>query len=162
LSEDAGLDLVEISPNSSPPVCRIMDYGKYLYDLRKKEKEARRKQRNVGFKEVKFSVKIGEHDYQTKLNHLKEFLEKGNKVKASIFLRGREMTRSHMGVTILRRVAAEVEEYGVVERSSHQEGNIISLMLSPKSSKNTGSKGRKEQHGQEAEAENKKSGQEAV
>lgn len=165
-AQDSGYDLVEIAPQSVPPVCRIMDFGKYVYELKRKDRENRKHQKTVNVKEVKFSVKIFEHDFQTKLQHAKEFLERGDKVKATIFLRGREMTRSDYGTKLLKRLATELEAYGTVEKDVAMEGNIISLMFAPKSSKNApSSKGRKEENGQENQenqAQNQQSGQEAL
>jgi len=161
-AQEIGYDLVEVAPNSNPPVCRIMDFGKYVYALKRKEREARKHQKNVEIKEVKFSVKISDHDYQTKTNHSKAFLEKGNKVKATMFLRGREVTRSSYGMKIFKRLILDLEEYGTAEKAPELEGNIISLMFAPKSGKNSPSTGRKEeQHGQEAKAENEQGAQEA-
>jgi translation initiation factor IF-3 len=156
-----GYDLVEVSPGSSPPVCKILDFGKYLYNLKKKDRESRKHQRHTDLKEVKFSIKIFEHDYQTKLNHCKEFLEKGHKIKATIFLRGREMTRVDFGIKILNRLAGDLADYGNIEKDTMLEGNIISLMFAPKSGKNSASKGRKE-HGQETETQNEQGDQKAV
>ncbi len=150
-AQEVGYDLVEVSPDSNPPVCRIMDYGKYVYTMKKKEKEARKHQKAAGVKEVKFSIKISDHDYETKLNHTREFLEKGHKVKASMFLRGREITRADFGIKMMKRLAGDLEDYGVLEKNIVLDGKIISLMFAPKSGKNTSSKGRKEQHGEKSE-----------
>lgn len=154
---DSGFDLVEISPESNPPVCRIMNYGKYIYTLKKKEKESRKHQKATVVKEVKFSIKIGEHDYLTKLNHCKEFFEKGNKVKVSMMLRGREMHHTDMGFKLSKRIKAELEEYANVEKDTAMEGNIISLMFAAKSGKKPGSiKGRTNEHGEENKAQDEK------
>ena len=146
-AEDAGFDLVEVAPNSSPPVCRIMDYGKFIYQMKKKEKEARKNQKTAAVKEVKFSVKIGEHDYEIKLNHARGFLEKGHKVKATMFLRGREITRADHGIALMKRLGTDLEEYGNPEKSPNLDGKIISLMFAPKSGKNPSSKGKVKQNG---------------
>jgi len=163
-AQDLGYDLVEVSPNSNPPVCRIMDFGKYLYALKRKDREARKHQKNIDIKEVKFSVKISDHDFQTKAVHCKEFLAKGNKVKATMFLRGREVTRAEYGMRIFKRLIVDLEEYGTGEKAPALEGNIISLMFAPKSGKNSPSKVRKEeqQHGQETQAQDEQSGQKTL
>lgn len=143
-----GYDLVEVAPNVSPPVCRIMDFGKYVYTLKKKEKEARKHQKSAGVKEIKFTIKISPHDYETKLNHFKEFLEKGHKVKATMFLRGREITRADFGIEMMKKLAHDLEDYGAMEKDPVLDGKIISLMFAPKSGKHTPStKGKEEQHG---------------
>ncbi len=150
-AQDVGYDLVEVAPTANPPVCRIMDFGKYVYSLKKKDKEARKHQKNIEIKEVKFSVKISENDFQTKANHSKAFLEKGNKVKATMFLRGREVTRAEYGMRVFKKLILTLEDYGTVEKNPELEGNIISLMFVPKSGKNSPSKGRIEQHGEESQ-----------
>jgi translation initiation factor IF-3 len=148
------LDLVEVAATSSPPVCKILDYGKYVYTLKKDEKESRRNQKTAGLKEVKFSLKIGPHDYDMKVKHAKDFLEKGHKVKTTMFLRGREITRAELGFVIMKRVAADLEGFGVMEKNPNLEGKIISLMFSSKSGKTSPSKGRKED-GNKAEVKDK-------
>jgi translation initiation factor IF-3 len=150
-ARDEGYDLVEVAPNVNPPVCRIMDFGKYVYTLKKKEKEARKHQKAAGVKEIKFTIKISSHDYQTKLNHFKEFLEKGHKVKATMFLRGREITRADFGKSMMKKLAQELEDYGNIEKEPVLDGKIISLMFTPKSGKHTPSKGRTEQHGEKVQ-----------
>src|SRR5262249_1817607 len=126
------LDLVEISPTAQPPVCRIMDYGKYLYQQEKKEREAKKHQKTIVVKEVKFRINVDDHDYETKKNHVVRFLEDGDKVKATIFFRGREMTRTNLVREILERVIKEVAEKGVVEFRPRQEGNTLHAILAPK------------------------------
>jgi len=112
LARQRGLDLVEIAPEAKPPVCRIMDYGKFLYELHKKEHEARRHQKQVLVKEIKFRPKISIHDYNFKLRHVKRFLEEGNKVKITVMLRGREKSRPELGSQVLERVLADTQELG--------------------------------------------------
>ncbi len=109
LARSKNLDLVEISPTAQPPVCRIMDYGKYLYQQEKKEREAKKHQKTITVKEVKFRINVDDHDYETKKNHVLRFLDGGDKVKATIFFRGREMTRTGLGRTILERLIKDVE-----------------------------------------------------
>ena len=112
LARQQGLDLVEIAPQAEPPVCRIMDYGKFLYELHKKEHEAKKHQKQVQIKEIKFRPKISIHDYDFKMKHVKRFLEEGNKVKITVMLRGREKSRPELGHQILAKVSADVEGLG--------------------------------------------------
>jgi translation initiation factor IF-3 len=132
MARSKNLDLVEISPTAQPPVCRIMDYGKFLYQQEKKEREAKKHQKVITVKEVKFRINVDEHDYQTKKNHVLRFLDEGDKVKATIFFRGREMTRQSLGREILERLIKDVEEKGLVEFRPRQEGNTLHLILAPK------------------------------
>src|SRR6202042_839720 len=126
------LDLVEISPTAQPPVCRIMDYGKYLYQQEKKEREAKKHQKTITVKEVKFRINVDDHDYETKKNHVLRFLDEGDKVKATIFFRGREMTRTGLGRQILERLIKDVEPHRIVEFRPRQEGNTLHAILAPK------------------------------
>jgi translation initiation factor IF-3 len=114
-AREKNLDLVEISPTAQPPVCRIMDYGKYLYQQEKKEREAKKHQKTITVKEVKFRINVDDHDYETKKNHVLRFLDEGDKVKATIFFRGREMTRTGLGRQILERLIKDVEPHSIVE-----------------------------------------------
>jgi len=132
LAREKNLDLVEVSPTAQPPVCRIMDYGKYLYQQEKKEREAKKHQKTITVKEVKFRINVDDHDYETKKNHVIRFLEDGDKVKATIFFRGREMTRTGLGREILERLIKDVEQKGMVEFRPRQEGNTLHLILAPK------------------------------
>jgi translation initiation factor IF-3 len=132
LARERNLDLVEISPTAQPPVCRIMDYGKFLYQQEKREREAKKKQKIITVKEVKFRINVDDHDYETKKNHVLRFLEEGDKVKATIFFRGREMTRQSLGRQILERLMKDVEQKGIVEFRPRQEGNTLHLILAPK------------------------------
>jgi len=138
LAREKNLDLVEISPTAQPPVCRIMDYGKFLYQQEKREREAKKHQKTITVKEVKFRINVDDHDYETKKNHVLRFLEEGDKVKATIFFRGREMTRQSFGREILERLIKDVENKGMVEFRPRQEGNTLHLILAPK--KETGAK----------------------
>src|SRR5438034_333754 len=131
-AREKNLDLVEISATAQPPVCRIMDYGKYLYEQEKKERAAKKHQKTTVVKEVKFRINVDEHDYQTKKNHVLRFLDDGDKVKATIFFRGREMTRTSLGRQVLERLLADVEEKGLVEFRPRQEGNTLHLILARK------------------------------
>jgi translation initiation factor IF-3 len=131
MAREKNLDLVEISPTANPPVCRIMDFGKYLYQQEKKERAAKKHQKQIVIKEVKFRINVDEHDYQTKKNHVVRFLEEGDKVKATIFFRGREMTRTSLGREILDRLITDLGDKAVVEFRPRQEGNTLHAILAP-------------------------------
>ena len=133
-AREKNLDLVEISPTAQPPVCRIMDYGKFLYQQEKKEREAKKHQKTITVKEVKFRINVDDHDYETKKNHVLRFLREGDKVKATIFFRGREMTRTSLGRQILERLIKDVEPESIVEFRPRQEGNTLHAILAPKKS----------------------------
>lgn len=132
LAADANLDLVNVAPTAKPPVCRIMDYGKYRYELQKKEKEARKNQKVVDLKEVRFSATIDEHDFQTKLRNVFKFIKDGDKVKCTVRFRGREITHASIGQKVLERVATEADEICIVERRPKLEGRSMIMILSPK------------------------------
>ena len=132
LARSKGLDLVEISPNATPPVCKIQDYGKFLYEQEKKERAAKKKQKVITVKEVKFSVNVDEHDYVTKKNHVLRFLAEGDKVKASLRFRGREMAHTNLGRGVLDRLMKDVGEAAVVEFRPRMEGNTLHAILAPK------------------------------
>ena len=133
-AREKNLDLVEISPTAQPPVCRIMDYGKFLYQQEKKDREAKKHQKTITVKEVKFRINVDDHDYETKKNHVLRFLGEGDKVKATIFFRGREMTRTSLGRQILERLIKDVEPESIVEFRPRQEGNTLHAILAPKKS----------------------------
>lgn len=128
-----GLDLVEISPNSRPPVCRIMDYGKYKYELAKKDKVAKKKSHSFQLKEMRFRPKIDEHDYQFKMKHVREFLMQGSKVRAFVLFRGREMTRIEFGRKILERLEEDLGEIATVDSRPKMEGRSMTMVMSPRS-----------------------------
>jgi translation initiation factor IF-3 len=130
-AREKNLDLVEVSPTAQPPVCRIMDFGKYVYQQDKREKEAKKHQKVITVKEVKFRINVDEHDYETKKNHVLRFLADGDKVKATIFFRGREMTRQGLGRGILERLVKELGDRAIVEFRPRQEGNTMHLILAP-------------------------------
>ncbi|THF73030.1 translation initiation factor IF-3 [Cohnella fermenti] len=130
---DANMDLVNVAPQAKPPVCRIMDYGKFRYESQKKEKEARKNQKIVDLKEVWFRSNIEEHDYQTKFRNVVKFLGEGDKVKCSVRFRGREIAHSNIGLKILERVANEVADICTVERVPKLEGRSMIMILAPKS-----------------------------
>ncbi|GKS10583.1 translation initiation factor IF-3 [Paenibacillus chitinolyticus] len=129
---DANLDLVNVAPTAKPPVCRIMDYGKYRYEMQKKEKEARKNQKIVDIKEIRLSATIDEHDFQTKLRNAVKFLNDGDKVKASVRFRGREIAHAENGRKVLQRLAAETEEISSMERAPKLEGRSMIMILTPK------------------------------
>lgn len=131
-AERVQLDLVEVAPNAEPPVCKISDYGKLRYEQSKKEKEGRKAQHVIKVKEIKVSATITEHDLDIKIRQARTFLEKGNKVKVSCFMRGREMARPEMGHAIVQRVAQELEDIGVAESQSKQLGRTMILILAPR------------------------------
>ena len=129
---DFGLDLVEISPNANPPVCKIMDYGRYKYELTKKQQEAKKKQSTFQVKEIKVRPKTGEHDLEVKMGHIKRFLDKKNKVKVTVLFRGREITLSDRGRELLQFIAQEMEEFASVEQMPKFEGRTMVMVLAPK------------------------------
>jgi translation initiation factor IF-3 len=132
LAADLNLDLVNVAPTAKPPVCRIMDYGKFRYEQQKKEKEARKNQKVVELKEVRFSATIDEHDYQTKLRNVVKFLNEQDKVKCTVRFRGREITHASIGQKVLERVAKETEELSSMERRPKLEGRSMIMILVPK------------------------------
>ena len=131
LARQRGLDLVEIAPAAVPPVCRIMDYGKFLYELHKKDHEARKHQKTIQIKEIKFRPKISIHDYEFKLKHVQRFLEEGTKVKITIMLRGREKSRPEMGVAVLDRVIGDVQGQGKPDGNVRRQDWAVSALLVP-------------------------------
>ena len=131
LAEQVGLDLVEISPNATPPVCKIMDFGKFKYETQKKEAEARKKQKIIEIKEVKFRPNTDHHDYDVKMRNVFKFLEKGDKVKVTLRFRGREMAHQELGRQLLERVAEDTKEVGKVENFPKMEGRQMVMLIGP-------------------------------
>lgn len=131
LAEAAGLDLVEISPNATPPVCKIMDFGKFKYEQQKRESEARKKQKTIEVKEVKFRPNTDQHDYDVKMRNVFKFLENGDKVKVTLRFRGREMAHQNLGRELLERVAEDTKEVGKVENFPKMEGRQMVMMIGP-------------------------------
>lgn len=129
---ESGLDLVEVSPNANPPVCKIMDYGRFKYEQTKKLQEAKKKQTTFQIKEIKVRPKTGEHDLMVKIGHIKRFIEKKDKVKVTVMFRGREITLSEQGREILDLIASETEDFAVVEQEPKFEGRTMMMVLSPK------------------------------
>jgi translation initiation factor IF-3 len=132
IAEDRGLDLVEVAPNARPPVCRIMDYGKYKYEESKKQKKAQKKQHIIQIKEIKLRPKTEEHDFQFKLRHARKFLEERNKVKFTLIFRGRELQHKDRGQRLLEKVAGEVEDIGVIENGPKLEGRNMIMIVAPR------------------------------
>ncbi len=131
IARERGLDLVEVSPNAIPPVCRIQDYGRFLYEKDKSDSAARKKQKVITVKEVKFSVTLDEHDYQTKKNQAVRFLTEGDKVKASLRFRGRQMAHRELGYAKINRLIQDIGEAGVVEFMPRMEGTILHAIIAP-------------------------------
>ena len=134
-AHEAGLDLVEINATSKPPVCRIMDHGKFKYDQDKKKKEQKKRQIIVKLKEVKFHVNVGDHDYETKLRHAQEFLAEGHRVKLSLMFRGRENAHRELGFELMKRIVADLAEVAVVEQAPRLQGRNIFMLVVPKKNK---------------------------
>lgn len=132
LAQSKGLDLVEVSPNAEPPVCRIMDYGKFKYEQTKKNQEAKKKQATFQLKEIKLRPKTGEHDLNTKIRHIKEFLEKKDKVKITVVFRGREITMSEQAKELLAKIAIEITEIATIESDAKFEGRAMVMVVAPK------------------------------
>ena len=132
IAEDEGLDLVEVSPTADPPVCRIMDFGKYLFEQNKKNQSAKRKQKQVHVKEIKFRPGTDEGDYQIKLRKLVQFLENGDKTKVTLRFRGREMAHKELGAKLLARVRDDLDEYGSVEQMPQMEGRQMVMVIAPR------------------------------
>jgi translation initiation factor IF-3 len=144
LARAKGLDLVEISPTAMPPVCRIMDFGKYQYEQQKRARAAKKHQKVIEVKEIKFRPKVDEHDYQFKKKHIERFLGEGDKVKATIFFRGREMAHPEIGRRILERLITELGEIALAETSPRQEGNQMHVILSQRAGRKSAPKPRPE------------------
>jgi translation initiation factor IF-3 len=134
IAEERGLDLVEVAPNANPPVCKLLDYGKFLYELKKKEKEARKKQRehSMEVKDINLSLRIDEHDLKVKLKHMREFLEDGDKVRVRIRFKGRENAHPELGDRLVNRIVEELSDCGQLEGPPKKEGNFLTFALLPK------------------------------
>jgi len=135
LSDEAEVDLVEIAPTASPPVCRLMDYGKFRYQEQKKAHEAKLKQKVIEVKEIKFRPATDEHDYDTKVRKLRQFLEEGDKAKITMRFRGREMAHQELGLKVLERIKGDLDDYAQVESMPRLEGRQMTMMLAPKKKK---------------------------
>lgn len=134
MARQRGLDLVEVAANAQPPVCRIMDFGKYKYELAKKERQSKKHQVGGKVKEVKFHANVDEHDFQTKMRHMREFLAEGHRVKTSLMFRGREQAHQEIGYQVMRRVAKEISDVGNTERAPEMMGRTLYMMVSPRPS----------------------------
>ena len=132
MAEAQGMDLVEIAPTAQPPVCRIMDYGKYKYEEEKKQKVARKHQTNTRVKEVQFHPNVGDHDYQTKVRHMRDFLQEGHRVKVGVFFRGRESAHQELGFDVMNRVLKDCQDLASAEQAPKFLGRNLFMLLSPK------------------------------
>jgi len=167
MADQAGLDLVEVSPTARPPVCRIMDFGKFKYEQSKKERASKKKQHSTQIKEVKFRPKTEEHDYQFKMRHGEEFLEKHHKLKVTMMFRGREMDHRERGAELLRRLVEDLKHVGTVEHQPRFEGRLMVMYMSPLPShqqrpRKKAEEEEKEKEGSHAKAEDESGGGEAV
>jgi len=135
IAQEKGLDLVEVAPGAEPPVCRIMDFGKFKYQQQKKQQEARKKQTVIQLKEIKVRPKTDEHDYQTKLKHIRRFLEAGDRCKVTVFFRGREIVHKDRGLTILNRIVVDLGELAKTEQEPKSEGRTMTMLLAPQPKK---------------------------
>lgn len=134
MAREKNLDLVEIAPQATPPVCKIMDYGKYLFQQKKKQAEAKKKQKVIVVKEVQFRPRIDDHDFEFKKNNVMRFLEHGDKVKAIVRFRGREMTHIELGRAVLNRLLADIKEIGAAEGGTDMQGNRMTIVIAPNKS----------------------------
>ena len=132
MAADAGLDLVEVAPNADPPVCKILDYGKFKYEEQKKKNEARKKQKIIEVKEINLRPSIDDHDYQVKMRSMNKFIEEGDKVKVTMRFRGRELAHQELGMNVLMRVRDDLEEIAKVEQMPRMEGRQMTMVVSPK------------------------------
>ncbi|MDD2967197.1 MAG: translation initiation factor IF-3 [Desulfovibrionaceae bacterium] len=132
IAKERGFDLVEVASTSEPPVCRIMDYGKFKYEQQKKKQEAKKRQSVVQIKEIKVRPKTDDHDYETKVRHIRRFIEDGDRCKVTVFFRGREIVHKDRGATILDRIAADLQEIAKVEQEARAEGRTLQMLLVPK------------------------------
>jgi translation initiation factor IF-3 len=132
MAEEAGLDLVEVAPNSSPPVCKLLDYGKFKYEAQKKANAARKKQKVIEVKEIKMRPGIDNHDYDVKMRSIVRFIEEGDKVKVTLRFRGREMAHQNLGMRVLEKVRDEVEEMAKVEQFPKMEGRLMTMVIAPR------------------------------
>ena len=132
MAQEVGCDLVEVSSNSEPPVCRIMDYGKFKYEQQKKKQDAKKRQAVVQVKEIKVRPKTDEHDYETKVKHIRRFLEDGDRCKVTVFFRGREIVHKDRGLDILERIVKDLEEVAKVDQEPRAEGRTLQMLLVPK------------------------------
>jgi translation initiation factor IF-3 len=138
MARDAGLDLVEVAPHAQPPVCKLLDYGKYKFELEKKSRESRKHQKQIRIKEIRMQPKIDQHDLEFKTRHIREFLDEGNKVKVTIRFRGRELAHTELGKEVLDRILQMLEDSFIIEKPAQMEGRMMSLLLNPKAKSRKG------------------------
>lgn len=131
IARERGFDLVEVAPDAQPPVCRLMNFGRYVYEKKRQERASRKNQHQTQIREIRFSMKISEHDYQVKMNKIKEFLEKGDRVKIKLRLRGRELLHAHLGMKLVERITNDLQEIAKEEAPPKQEEQIVSVTLIP-------------------------------
>ncbi len=153
LAQESDLDLVEVAPDARPPVCKLMDFGKYKYESDMKARDARRNQANTVLKEIRFRLKIDPHDYDTKKGHVVRFLKGGDKVKVMIMFRGREQSRPEMGIRLLQRLAEDVDELGFVESTPRQDGRNMTMVLGPHRKKSEALSEQRRERERKAQAE---------
>lgn len=153
LAYDKGLDLVEIAPGAEPPVCRIMDFGKFRFEKEKKNKEAKKKQQKIDIKEIQLSCRIDTHDFETKLNHARKFLTSGNKVKVSVRFKGREMNHTAIGLEVINKLGEACTDIGIIEKPAVLDGRQMIMFLAPKSAAPVKSKKDKNQNYKDDSAE---------
>ena len=132
MAQEDGYDLVEVSPTADPPVCKVADYGKFKYEQKRKQREAKKKQTVIQVKEVKFRPKTEKHDFDFKMRHIRRFLDEGNKVRVTIVYRGREMTHPELGRLVIDRIVGELDELAVIEQNAKMEGRRLQLLIAPK------------------------------
>jgi len=158
-AEERGLDLVEVAPDANPPVCKVMDYGKFKYEMKKKMQSAKKKQATIVVKEIKIRPKIEEHDYQVKLKHIRRFLEEGNKVRVIVMFKGRELIFMDKGLKLVERILKDVEPLGALEKEPVKDEKTIVVMISPQKK---GGKSVKDAQRSEKEVQNNSQGQNQV
>jgi len=155
MARERGLDLVEVAPNASPPVCRLMDYGKFRYEQSRKERESRRNQHVTRLKEVRIEPKIGRADLETKGRQAAKFLDGGDKVKLTVLFRGRSITHPELGRDLLDQLAVQLEDHGTVEQTARMEGRTMTMYMAPSKQKSGGAEREdQEHHGQQGQAQN--------
>lgn len=160
-AEEVGLDLVEVAPDVNPPVCKVMDYGKFKYEMKKKMQSAKKKQTSVVLKEIKIRPKIEEHDYQVKLKHIRRFLEEGNRVRVILMFRGRELVYMDKGVKLVERILKDVEDLGAQEKEPVKDEKTIVFTISPQKKGGKGAKA-KDTQWSEKEVQDNSKGQDQV
>ncbi len=154
MARERGLDLVEVAPNAAPPVCRLMDYGKFRYEQSRKERESRKHQHVIRLKEVRVEPKIGKADLETKGRQAAKFLEGGDKVKLTVLFRGRSITHPELGRDLLDQLAIQLQDHGVIEQGARMEGRTMTMYMAPSKPRSSGSEREGQDNGQESQAQN--------